>query len=600
MSDDDSSATSAMNSVAEASDIDRESNEGSDDSQLASDDQKSLLRKARRPVREGRWRYLRRFYNDDYLELLRVESGSRNDRNETETIDDEGLTYSQNGAVIWTAQEKANLFHALAKRGRFDLPGLAAQVGSKSVVEIQMYLQQLKAGLVDAHLFNPRHMGVPMGEIPAAVEIDLKTENLLEKAADALCMYQERYEEAAGEKKHGNLWLTSLESAKIREKERAENSEGVLRADDEYDEELDAEIFFSLPTMLELSEKVFMNRSNPSAEDNWRNLNAWKERPAVTFDFLREIYEITVNLTRKLMQTSIFIAMSRLRASKYNSYAPSKLVKPQDVQGAIRLLGLQKESWGFWQNTARRCGLQVVQATHGRGLRKRVMSYDSVERAMSERAVKRRGRRQSRSSSDDSSVLGYSTDTTSEAIDSEQEEMSSTSSARSTRLLEDGIDGPGRADELTEGEETDQGEAQHLYLESLARTLLQPSTSAKRKYKEFQEEIRQEAYASRLDEAASCAEQERLLKMFDTDFEPSEAQLEKDVVNPRPKVLRKTRDELVDWTDTFSRRHSWEDHTTPVPEELFSKTRDEKRLLRPISSNESESSALEMDLSQEG
>ncbi|KAL9114485.1 MAG: hypothetical protein Q9227_001566 [Pyrenula ochraceoflavens] len=534
--------------------------------------------------RDHKWRYFRHFYHDEYLDLIRSEENP-DDAVQEERTELEDLTYSQNGAVSWTAGEKADLFVALARRGRFDVPALAAYIGSKSVVEVQAYLHQLQLGASEAQLFNSRHHGVSISDIPAAIEIGSETEKSLDKAAQALCLYQERYQDIVGRERFGDRWLTDIQSAKAREVEADEN--GTVSDEDNFKGSSAAEKLLNIPAMMELSEKIFMNRSMPNADDNWRKLAALDERPAVNLDFLEEFYEIALNMTRKVMQSCIYVAMSRLRASRYERYAPSKLVKVQDVQAAVHLLGLNNSSWDYWRNAPRRCGLQVVDVKRSRGYKGKLLSANSIERALAQKPIKRRGRRLSLSSSGESSLQVDSTESeeaTTEETDSVLSESNShgnvTSDAQSdvSDSTSSTVDDTSPESRISGNEDSSAEDVENLYLQSLAGTLVQPSTSAKRKYKQFKQDLLHEAYATHLDEDASRIEEKKLLKTLNRDDILDEDEHMAPSRFMKPNLLRKTRDELIDWKDTFLRRHVWEDHPVPISESIFLQNRRGKSL----------------------
>lgn len=72
--------------------------------------------------------------------------------------------------TLWTAQEKANLFTALERCGKGNLPEVVRRVGSKSLVEVTAYI-----GILDEETERRRGQGRGVFEferVPAAVEVD--------------------------------------------------------------------------------------------------------------------------------------------------------------------------------------------------------------------------------------------------------------------------------------------------------------------------------------------------------------------------------------------------------------------------------------------
>jgi RNA polymerase I-specific transcription initiation factor RRN5 len=103
---------------------------------------------------------------------------------------------------------------------------------------------------------------------------------------------------------------------------------------------------------------------------------------------LNDFHSLVVSLTKRLVQTSIVQASSRLRAQRSrNKKGSLPMVRPRDVYTAIDILGLKRNGSERWRGVPRRCGLRVTTnklTPQGKHLReKRELSWGEVERVMS-------------------------------------------------------------------------------------------------------------------------------------------------------------------------------------------------------------------------
>lgn len=530
--------------------------------------------KSKWTTHQEKWNYLQHFYSDHYRQLLKEAADLPSQK--LEEAVSERLDPSQIGSVLWTSAEKMNLFDSLARRGRFDLSAISVASGSKSVVEIQAYLRELHDSMTESRYLRHHEAGFMVAEIPAAVQISSKVERLLEKASDALCMYQEQYENVAGRKAHGEYWLTDRSTALAYERDL--NSEVGSQGRDHVP--FPAIDFFHLPEFFELSENVFMNQSNPTSEHNWRKLAISGERPAATYDCLADLYNIVVSLTRRLIQTTMFITKARLRAHRHEKYGPANLVKFQDAVAAINVLKLERDSFNRWRAAPRRCGLWVIELRHGRGYTKAPLTYEEIETALARRSAKRRGRYQDFDISegltsseeaaedieDDDSM---ESDKISEIDDEDNNYSESENSSPLSRQSP--------SDQLGSEEDISYQIVDDEDSERSVDISTHPSSSMKRKYDELQMERQREIYAEQTDLIASNAEEARLLRRLGHFSEPgigrdaSRSSAEKQSFPP------KNEDQGVDWNETFSPRHEWEDHTEPMRSDFFAHTLQERK-----------------------
>ncbi|KAF2846593.1 hypothetical protein T440DRAFT_501644 [Plenodomus tracheiphilus IPT5] len=145
----------------------------------------------------------------------------------------------------------------------------------------------------------------------------------------------------------------------------------------------------NVDVMLTLSRTLFMNRS-PSISSPWPHwseiVSDLAEEPAIYRSAFRDFHTLVVSVTKRLVQTSITQATSRLRSQRQrtkNGVMP--LVKRRDVLAALDVVGMKKNGQERWQGVARRCALRVIQGrperVGGRTFRREV-SWSEVERIM--------------------------------------------------------------------------------------------------------------------------------------------------------------------------------------------------------------------------
>lgn len=134
-------------------------------------------------------------------------------------------------------------------------------------------------------------------------------------------------------------------------------------------------------TMLNLSKTIFMNRS-PNIPSPWPHYSEYSSElaaePSMYRTAFKDFHTLIVSITRRLVQTAIIQATSRLR-SRPTTTRKTQEVKKRDVITAIDVLGLQRNAIDRWKGVARRCGLQVYV---GAGSQKRHLTWSQVERRM--------------------------------------------------------------------------------------------------------------------------------------------------------------------------------------------------------------------------
>lgn len=336
-----------------------------DEIDAAEDDQQSSLK---RPAEEDPaprvFKRHKGVLNTDYLNLLNIDIKDAAQR--VCVVDEEGvLDASQIGLTLWSTLEKKLFFEALARLGQGDLPGIASRIGTKSEVEVNHYLHVLQR----AQLLRQREVrrsAIEFPEHPAAIELSQQCCHALEEAADAISVRQERKEEQREESKWGECWDITPKIA--RQLDNGENPEG---------QNLPFSTLFHLPTWLGLSERIFMNSSIPS--ENWNFID--NNPPSMWATTFEDFHSLAVSITRRLVQTTIFLSMSRIRAKKEVMPSTRDIIRVEDVETAVASLGLKRNSLRFWNKCARRLRLEVYSEPPDRDeeAEQEALSYDQIE-----------------------------------------------------------------------------------------------------------------------------------------------------------------------------------------------------------------------------
>lgn len=336
-----------------------------DEIDAAEDDQQSSLK---RPAEEDPaprvFKRHKGVLNTDYLNLLNIDIKDAAQR--VCVVDEEGiLDASQIGLTLWSTLEKKLFFEALARLGQGDLPGIASRIGTKSEVEVNHYLHVLQR----AQLLRQREVrrsAIEFPEHPAAIELSQQCCHALEEAADAISVRQERKEEQREESKWGECWDITPKIA--RQLDNGENPEG---------QNLPFSTLFHVPTWLGLSERIFMNSSIPS--ENWNFID--DSPPSIWATTFEDFHSLTVSITRRIVQATIFLSMSRIRAKKEVMPSTREIIRVEDVETAVASLGLKRNSLRFWNKCARRLRLEVYNEPPDRDEEadQEALGYDQIE-----------------------------------------------------------------------------------------------------------------------------------------------------------------------------------------------------------------------------
>ncbi|KAL2153145.1 hypothetical protein VTH82DRAFT_4300 [Thermothelomyces myriococcoides] len=277
--------------------------------------------------------------------------------------DDTALPASQIGLTYWSEAEKLLFFEALSRLGPDDVTGIASRIRTKSALEVGEYLALLKeataaakgggSGDGSAATMKRRERraaaaaaaaaAVALEDMPAAVELSQACCAALEEAADAVAIRQEAYEEGVERRKWGDAgWLIGSRNYRAVEADPPEGLREAVR-------------LFRLGTWLRLSERVFMNSA--VEEYNWARVEG--EKPAVRATAVEDFYALTVQMTRRLVAATIYVAESRVKSRRKLYPETINAVRKEDVEAATLSLGLPTNRRKFWAKSARRLRLNV-------------------------------------------------------------------------------------------------------------------------------------------------------------------------------------------------------------------------------------------------
>ena len=491
-------------------------------------------------------RRTKRTYRNRYRELFNEtlkETVSKKD------VYDSSLVSSQIGVTIWLAEEKDLFFSSLSRRGRHDIRSIAADVSSKSEVEVHVYMENLQAAARNEQIYGmaPRKF-LKNHEIDAAFEISERCCTSLDLAAEALLMSEQNKERKLEKKELGDLSLLTPKTAKWADR----CLQAGERGEDEVARTLPSARLLDLNTFLKLSARLFMNSS--VIDNNWRSHAKRGMRPSMMYTALSDFHNLIISLTKRLVQSCLFFAMSRLRAlDTSGNYTSGRNVRRGDVITALNTLGMELKGTRTWAGLARKCRLRVYDDIgHSQRSRKRY-SYDEVEEILSSEQARPRGR----------SVTSRKSITSNSA--SNQSASSETSSAEETEEPELSTHHFSDDDQSSSSSSSENSSVSHGNKQARRRELLEKS---------------QDDYAEALDKRASQDEERRLWMLLGETPDKNKV-TEKLKLPKMPPVERKDKDELVDWRGWVNYVGEWEKFESPVPASSFAENR---RTMQNISS----------------
>lgn len=571
----------------DSSETNQTANDVKDSSEIASHFLESIQhpKPADQHHSELKWNALQTFYVDGYAELL------RNDLAEGyyDGVPSIQLEQSQIGAVIWSPDEKGKLYQALSRKGYRDLTFLAKAIGSKSQLEIQDYLLLLRGKESERNLFHRVTKTVSHADIPAAVEISPGAEEALEQAADAQLAYEEYYGTFANAQKNDNPWIFDSQEAEKLDEIHDKAADALIENGGTPNDATFETPIFRVSMFIELSKRLFMNYGDSSIHRNWRTVAMKGETPAMTQDVVSELYDLAINFSRKLIQTSLFLAQSRLRATTNSHYRHRATVKERDVAAAISVLDLKGDLWNFWVGVPRRNKLKVVDDRHRKGgySKKKSMSYAAVEQILSKRKARWRGRRRSNSVGTDDMTDDEAFDTA-DQMDEESPDDHGSDSESSARSSSPSSEEYTREPEVhpldavldSDSSESSSGDissdSPHRDTEGFDEIGGFGFHGATPHQNERQMRLQEEEdeHLEQIDAEASREEETHLLETLGREA-PEKFKPENDddtAMLVRPKVLRKSTDDMRDPLQSQKYGAEWELFGAAVPIQSFTET----------------------------
>ncbi|KAM0709314.1 hypothetical protein Q7P35_003352 [Cladosporium inversicolor] len=292
----------------------------------------------------------------------------------TENPGTDALPPSQIGTSFWTSKEKERFFAAIQSHGPGDLQALALAVGTKAEPEIKAYILLLQEGVKELEAKATQQFGP--ADVSAAVETEpdlLEAEELLATAIEERSRAVEETEEkqrwgeeswliddyvaASLEDRYGNPDAKTTKDSNVEDEqhEAARSTSGDEQSDSGSPSSTE---LLNAATFLQLSRSLFMNSINP--EINWHTLSQEAKsetRPSIRRTAFDDFHNLVVSLTRRLMQASLFQALSRLRATSDPRMLP--YVNGFDVAAARETMGLKTQRPEYWVDAIKRCGIEV-------------------------------------------------------------------------------------------------------------------------------------------------------------------------------------------------------------------------------------------------
>ena len=397
---------------------------------------------------------------------------------------------------------------------------------------------------------------IVMGDIPAAAEVSKECCDELDKYAEVLTVQEELNTATAGRLKYGNNSIVSdVQAQALRNADVNTPLRGSIHL---------AASVLNVPTWIELSRRFFMNFGSSREEDNWTNIIQSKEEsPSMTGDALMDFYVLTMSITRRLVHSALFFAMSRIRSTQLAGRGHRHRVTKRDVQAAIDVLNMKHKRPDFLLDFARRNGLVIADITNRKGWVPRLLSYAEAEEILNQ---------------DDDSY----------------------------EHAKDGYASSGRDDdgEASGGEDHEASDSPlHPTPSKSARQSSAPisprlSTKSSQYLAEAADEAfdAEEAHADIVDRELSRREELTLWALLEKPGPPNLhvpviTEEERKDATRKPVGERRTREEMVDWRDRTLYRSEWEEYGSDF-ESLVDELAENRRKRRRIEENYSLSASV--------
>lgn len=486
--------------------------------------------------------------------------------------DDQLLNVTQDGAVLWTATEKEVLYNFLDRKSANGIKEIAAAIGTKSELEVLEHLRVVQRTM-RKRLDQRRLRWITVAEIPAAVEIDEECCAEQEKYAKYLTLKDAIADEHTNQLHYGDYGKIGETEAQALSNA---NSDTPLQGDFQL-----AAGLFNTPNWISLSEDLFMNFGGEREKEDWRNIaNSEEDTPSITADAMMDFSALATSLTRRLIQSSIFMTESRLRTAGLVSDSHRE-IRIGDVQTAIKVLNLKRKRPSFLE-LARRNRMVIGAFPPQRTTATRIIGYGEAKR-----------------------VLSYGDKDFYKAAHTMEQEKVTHNDPDENAPSEREDDGDEVMDEDNDDFEDEEEDAEgetilHAQNESSHPNtsqnpdLLQPGISGGQLAEDKEEEE-----ADNFDREQSRREELRLWSMFEkvpppallipiVEFLPSLTEDRKETMDDEKDDLsqhgiseHRTREDVVNWRDHTLYRGEWEQYGSDledVAEELVQNTRKRRRV----------------------
>ncbi|KAI4155958.1 MAG: hypothetical protein LQ340_000625 [Diploschistes diacapsis] len=286
----------------------------------------------------------------------------------------------QYGLVSWSAEEKDRFFNALDRKGRYNVEAIASSIGTKSQPEVQAFIQLLNQDVLDEDP-KERYRLVEYPDIPAAYEVSEECRRALEDSADALAQKQFEYEVDVERRRHGNFWLLDLNTVKELKILRAGKEENQNEATSTSALETAFDLL-DLKAMIELSFRLFMNSKD--FKYNWQRYAEAGHGPSLFCTAFLDIHNLVIGITKRLVASSLFMTLSRLRVLKESGKLPKPEVRIKDVHAALDTMKFNHDAFEYWRGIARRCNLRVYDSPEVARASETEIALSDVERRLGE------------------------------------------------------------------------------------------------------------------------------------------------------------------------------------------------------------------------
>ena len=489
---------------------------------------------------QSRGKRLKSSYNDGYRGLFNRTVKEVASPKVSET--DKQLRQSAIGVTVWSAEEKEAFFRAVVRRGRQDIRGIATDIGSKSESEVYVYSDRLYKAAVDRQVYGARKNLPDTSKLEVALEIGGECCAALDLAAETLSALQQIEEERAEKKRHQDLALLTPKIARWVERCIVEPE----RPEEDLLQHIPAARLLNLLNFLTLSKRFFMN--SVIADNNWRSYTGRHTRsPSIMHTAFSDFHALSISITQRLVQSSLFFAMSRLKAvSASGFYTPRSHVRRRDVIAALNVLGMKSDAKAFWASVARNCNLHVYDKVRHRQAFGKRYGYVEIEKILS------------------SSVIN----------DPERSHISAKSSSiytsRNDRTLIGSLASAAEGSISSGSMSIEARRLSALLDEDLSATPLDSTNKQDRK-REGHDHL-QDAYVEALDQQASRNEECRLWGLLGED--PADKMEAVEVKLPKaPSLHRKDTEDFLDWEDCVAYAGDWETHESPILRGSFANLR---------------------------